>query len=75
MADEKKTDPKSTPAGVPTTPAAVVDPWQALEARVTELENTVHTLAQYSRGAEHPGIVAWLKKVGARIEAAVEKVI
>lgn len=55
--------------------AAVDASIAALEVRVTELENVVHALAPYNRNAEHPGVIAWLGKVGARIKSAVEKVV
>ena len=44
----------------------------ALESRITELEAVVHRLASSADGT-HTGIGAWLKKVGARLEAAVKK--
>jgi hypothetical protein len=52
-------------------PAAIA----ALETRVTELEAVVHTMAQGNPYAGHGVVVAWLEKVGARIKAAVEKVV
>jgi len=48
--------------------AAPVDAKPSLEERVTELEKVVHTIAPYSRAAEHGVVTSWLKKVGARIE-------
>lgn len=58
--------PVAPTKAVPPTPS---DPMQALEARVADLEAVVHVLAPYNRNAEHPGVVAWLAKVGQRLLA------
>lgn len=76
MADEKQADDKKA-AEVKDTPAAVVKSGvELLEARVTELENVVHQLTLHTLSStDHPGVLAWLEKIGARIKAAVEKVL
>jgi len=54
---------------VPTASSAPV----TVESRLTELENIVHTLATFSRASEQHGVVAWVKKIGARLKADVHK--
>ncbi len=58
----------------PVTAAAPAPAALTLEERVAALEAVVNEIAPYSRNAEHPGVVSWLKTVGARIKADVAKV-
>jgi O-acetylhomoserine/O-acetylserine sulfhydrylase-like pyridoxal-dependent enzyme len=46
-----------------------------LEERIATLEAVVKTIAEHSRAAAHSRVVAWLESAGARIEAAVKKVL
>lgn len=48
---------------------------QGLETRLTELENVVHSLAHMADPSTHGVVLPWLEKIGARIKAAVEKVL
>lgn len=56
----------------PTTPVEVS--LATLDARLTELEAVVHAIAPFSRNAAHVIVVAWLRKVSARIKAFVKEI-
>lgn len=68
----------SAPAA-PKTPAFIAalkdDPeaaMTALEARLTELENVVHQVVGQNN-PHHGAVTSWLKKMGAKVTAAVKK--
>lgn len=56
------------PVAVPLAPESIEDRLAALEAMVHEL--ALHTLS----ASTHPGVIAWMKGIGAKIKAEVEKV-
>jgi hypothetical protein len=62
------TDTSTTPDAAS---AKSEDPIAALEARITELENIVHTLPQYIPVGSHSKFIAWAERVAERIKAAL----